>query len=50
MLDQICPTATCLPVIGGVLVYRQGSHLTATYVASTTPVFETRLQQLIASL
>jgi peptidoglycan/LPS O-acetylase OafA/YrhL len=35
--DAICPTARCAPVIGNVLVYRQGSHLTATYVESLAP-------------
>ncbi|GAA4595669.1 SGNH hydrolase domain-containing protein [Planotetraspora phitsanulokensis] len=35
--DAICPTARCSPVIGNVLVYRQGSHLTATYVKTLTP-------------
>ena len=34
------------PVIGGVTVYRQGSHLTATYAASLTDVLE---QQLVAA-
>jgi len=35
--DAICPTARCSAVIGNVLVYRQGSHLTATYVKTLTP-------------
>jgi peptidoglycan/LPS O-acetylase OafA/YrhL len=35
--DAICPTARCAPVIGNVLVYRQGSHLTATYVETLAP-------------
>ncbi|HEY7222783.1 MAG TPA: acyltransferase family protein [Micromonosporaceae bacterium] len=35
--DAICPTPRCPPVIGNVLVYRQGSHLTATYVKTLTP-------------
>ena len=29
--DDICPTETCVPVIGGVFVYRQTSHITDTY-------------------
>jgi peptidoglycan/LPS O-acetylase OafA/YrhL len=45
MTDAICPTARCAPVIGNVLVYRQGSHLTASYVASLAP----RLGQELAS-
>jgi hypothetical protein len=45
MTDAICPTARCAPVIGNVLVYRQGSHLTATYVESLAP----RLGEELAS-
>jgi len=37
MTKSICPTPTCAPVIGNVLVYRQGSHLTATYVRTLAP-------------
>ena len=47
MDSQICPTPTCLPVIGGVLVYRQGSHLTATYAQSTRPWFEQQLREVL---
>jgi len=45
MTDAICPTVRCASVIGNVLVYRQGSHLTATYVESLAP----RLGQELAS-
>ena len=35
----VCPTeSACPPVIDQVLLFRQGSHLTATYVRSLTPV------------
>jgi peptidoglycan/LPS O-acetylase OafA/YrhL len=37
LFDAICPADRCAPVIGNVLVYRQGSHITATYVKSLTP-------------
>ena len=37
LTDAICPTPECAPVIGNVLVYRQGSHLTATYVKTLAP-------------
>jgi hypothetical protein len=47
MLDHICPTATCFPVIGGVLVYRQGAHLTATYVNSMEQVLENRISDFL---
>jgi len=35
--DAICPTDRCAPVIGNVLIYRETSHLTATYVRTLTP-------------
>ncbi|SEE98669.1 Peptidoglycan/LPS O-acetylase OafA/YrhL, contains acyltransferase and SGNH-hydrolase domains [Ruania alba] len=34
MTELICPGETCVPVIGNVLLYRQSSHLTDTYVRS----------------
>jgi hypothetical protein len=34
---MICPGKMCPAVIGDVLVYRNGSHLTATYVLTLTP-------------
>jgi peptidoglycan/LPS O-acetylase OafA/YrhL len=37
LFDAICPTKQCPPVIGNVLIYRKGSHLTATYVKTLTP-------------
>jgi hypothetical protein len=46
LVDWICPQAECAPVIGGVLVYRQGSHLTKTYIESLAP----RLEQSLARL
>jgi hypothetical protein len=33
----VCPEETCPAVIGDVLVYRNGAHLTRTYVNSLTP-------------
>ena len=41
--DFICPTLRCPPVIGKVLVYRGGSHLTASYVKTLTPRLATAL-------
>src|SRR5690606_30317255 len=41
--DAICPTDMCAPVIGNALVYRQGSHLTATYVETLTPRLDAAL-------
>jgi hypothetical protein len=37
LFDAICPTDRCPPVIGNVLIYRGGSHVTVTYVKSLTP-------------
>ena len=46
LADAICPGDTCPAVIGGVLVYRTGSHLTATYAATLTP----RLFEALAAI
>ncbi|MGR6317674.1 acyltransferase family protein [Micromonospora soli] len=37
LFDAICPVGPCAPVIGNVLLYRDTSHLTSTYVRSMTP-------------
>ena len=37
LFDATCPTVKCPAVIGNVMVYRRGSHITATYVRSLTP-------------
>ncbi|MCA5892727.1 acyltransferase [Isoptericola sp. NEAU-Y5] len=42
MNDLVCDDV-CPPVIGEVLVYRQGSHLSRTYVRSTVPILSSRL-------
>ena len=34
---MVCPEKKCPSVIGDVLVYRNGAHLTATYVRTLTP-------------
>ncbi|MCI0689542.1 MAG: acyltransferase [Sporichthyaceae bacterium] len=41
--DAICPAERCPPVIGNVLVYRQGSHITATFARSLAPRLEAAL-------
>jgi peptidoglycan/LPS O-acetylase OafA/YrhL len=43
LTHDICPTDQCPPVIGNVLIYRQGTHLTATYVESLAPYLEVAL-------
>jgi peptidoglycan/LPS O-acetylase OafA/YrhL len=42
--DAICPDTRCAPVIGGVLVYRDTNHLTATYARTLAPRLDERLQ------
>ncbi|ANS79303.1 O-antigen acetylase [Serinicoccus hydrothermalis] len=50
LLPWICPDPQglggCAPTVGGVVVNRQGSHLTATYVRSLTPVLHHELGRL----
>ncbi|WP_130011815.1 acyltransferase family protein [Serinicoccus sediminis] len=50
LLPWVCPAPDrlggCAPVVGGVVVNRQGSHLTATYVRSLTPVLHHELARL----
>lgn len=47
--DYICPRDTCPPVIGGVLVYRQGSHITQTYIDSLADQLESELVPLVSA-
>lgn len=47
MNDLLCNKDVCPAVIGGVLVYRQGSHITDTYARSMTPVLASRLVPLV---
>jgi peptidoglycan/LPS O-acetylase OafA/YrhL len=46
LTDTVCPAARCAPVIGGVLVYRDAHHLTATYAGTLAP----RLDALLPAL
>ena len=43
IIPWVCPTGTCPAVIGNVLVYRNGSHLTKTYVETLTPLLQKAL-------
>lgn len=45
--DYVCPEGTCPSVIGNALVYRRGSHLTATYVDTLTPQLDEALMAAI---
>ncbi len=48
MTDQICPGGTCAPEQGGVITYRDTSHLTATFVQSLAPALGSRLEHLVS--
>jgi len=45
--DLICPGDKCPAVIGDVLVYRQGSHLTQTYISTLQPELDRRLGEIL---
>jgi len=45
--DAICPGSRCPAVIGGVLVYRDTNHLTATYARSLGALLDERLQPVV---
>ena len=40
--DFLCPEGTCRAVVGGVLTYRQGAHVTASWVRSMQKVLDAR--------
>ncbi|MFJ8577355.1 acyltransferase family protein [Micromonospora sp. NPDC093277] len=42
--DAICPADRCAPVIGGVLVYRDANHLTATYARTLADRLDAQLR------
>ncbi|WP_068402264.1 acyltransferase family protein [Kribbia dieselivorans] len=44
----VCPPGrdTCPPVIGGTMIYRQGSHITATYVRTMAPMLHRGLAEV----
>lgn len=46
LLDSFCRQGVCPPVRNGLLVYRDDSHLTATYAESLAPSLHTRLRDL----
>src|SRR5699024_5118155 len=48
LTESICPAPMCVPVIGNVLIYRQGSHLTDTYVRTLTEALGRQLVPLVA--
>jgi len=48
LIDAVC-AETCWPVVGDVLVYRQTTHLTRTYVESALPQLRQALRPVFAS-
>lgn len=44
MTDLVCEPEHCPAIIGNVIVYRDGSHVTATYMKTLAPFFEQRLR------
>lgn len=50
LTDSICPEEQCVPVIGNVLIYRQGSHLTDSYVRTLTGPLGRQLVPIVAEL
>ena len=49
MTDFVCPEGkTCPPIVGNILIYRQGSHITKTYVESLAPVLGQALENAVA--
>jgi peptidoglycan/LPS O-acetylase OafA/YrhL len=45
--DAICPLPKCAAVIGGVLVYRDASHITATYAKTLAPRLDPDLRRYL---
>lgn len=45
--DLICPGTTCAPVIGGLMVYRDRHHITASYMESLAPALAERLDGVL---
>ncbi|MEU4473439.1 acyltransferase family protein [Micromonospora sp. NPDC023888] len=48
--DWICPADRCAPVIGGVLVWRDAHHLSATYSTTLAPQVGAALKPVLAEL
>lgn len=47
VLPYFCQEGVCPAVIGGVLVYRDRHHMTATYARSLAPILEQKLKELL---
>ena len=49
LTDHICPTTTCSAVIGGVVTYFDGSHMTATYASTLDRYLGPPLRRLLGA-
>jgi len=47
LTNLYCTPEQCPPIVGGVLVYRDGNHLTATYASTIAPYLGRELHDLI---
>lgn len=50
LVDQVCGPEVCAPVVGNIVVYRDGSHLSTLYAASLAPVLDDALREAVPSL
>jgi peptidoglycan/LPS O-acetylase OafA/YrhL len=50
LTQYVCTATECPVVIGGVIVYRDGSHLTRTFISTLTPYLDQRLRLALTSL
>jgi len=47
MTDYFCDESRCLPVVGNIVVYRDDSHITATYARSLAPILARKLAKVM---
>ncbi|GAA4473520.1 acyltransferase family protein [Enteractinococcus fodinae] len=45
MSDALCSPEACAPVVGGVIVWRDGHHITATYAETLAQILEEKLRE-----
>jgi hypothetical protein len=48
LTDYYCTPTVCPPIIGHVLVYRDGRHMTASYAATMVPYFDRAIVAALA--
>lgn len=47
LTDYVCPQDECVPVIGGVLLYSDSHHISATYSRTLAPLLEEPIKELL---